>query len=87
MAASTRGDRLASCNRLALHRCKVYPLALQISLARDGAEPAGCFPRRVAVSTRLNQGLMWAAIVAAMAVTPVLTLAQREGGAAPAGAH
>jgi len=31
----------------------------------------------------LNQGLMWAAIVAAMAVTPVLTLAQREGGAAP----
>jgi hypothetical protein len=26
---------------------------------------------------------MWAAIVAAMAVTPVLTLAQREGGAAP----
>ena len=35
------------------------------------------------MSTRLNQGLMWAAIVAAMAVTPVLTLAQREGGAAP----
>jgi hypothetical protein len=31
----------------------------------------------------LNQGLMWAAIVAAMAVTPVLTLAQRQGGAAP----
>jgi hypothetical protein len=30
----------------------------------------------------LNQGLMWAAIVGAMAVTPVLTLAQREGGAA-----
>src|SRR4051812_10660366 len=27
---------------------------------------------------------MWAAIVAAMAITPVLTLAQREGGAAPA---
>src|SRR6478735_11113153 len=38
---------------------------------------------RLTVSTRLNQGLMWAAIVAAMAVTPVLTLAQREGGAAP----
>src|SRR5213079_606971 len=35
-------------------------------------------------STRLNQGLMWAAIVAALAVTPVLTLAQREGGGAPA---
>jgi len=34
------------------------------------------------VSTRINQGLMWAAIVASMAVTPALTLAQREGGAA-----
>ena len=36
------------------------------------------------MSTRLNQGLMWAAIAAAMVVTPVLTLAQREGGGAPA---
>jgi hypothetical protein len=34
------------------------------------------------VSTRLNQSLMWAAIVAAMAVAPALTFAQREGGAA-----
>jgi hypothetical protein len=38
------------------------------------------------VRTRFNQGLMWAAIVAAMAVTPVMTLAQRgqDAGAAPA---
>lgn len=36
------------------------------------------------MSTRINQGLMWAAIAAAMVVTPVLTLAQREGGGAPA---
>jgi hypothetical protein len=40
------------------------------------------------VSTRLNQSLMWAAIVAAMAVTPALTLAQRgQPGGAPAGAQ
>ena len=38
------------------------------------------------MSTRLNQSLMWAAIVAAMAVAPALTFAQREGGA-PAGAQ
>ncbi|HUR19423.1 MAG TPA: hypothetical protein VMZ90_01360 [Vicinamibacterales bacterium] len=38
------------------------------------------------MSTRLNQSLMWAAIVAAMAVTPALTLAQRDGGA-PAAAQ
>jgi hypothetical protein len=38
--------------------------------------------------TRLNQGLMWAAIVAAMTVTPALTLAQRgQGDGAPAGAQ
>jgi len=36
------------------------------------------------VSSHINKGLTWAAIVAAMAITPVLTLAQRGGGAAPA---
>jgi hypothetical protein len=36
------------------------------------------------VSTRLNKGLWWAAIVAALAVTPALTIAQRQGGGAPA---
>ncbi len=40
------------------------------------------------MSTRLNQSLMWAAIVAAMAVTPALTLAQRgQEGGAPAAAQ
>ena len=49
---------------------------------RRRARPGGLL-RRFTVSTRINQGLMWTAIVAAMAVTPALTLAQREGGAAP----
>src|SRR6187549_2869727 len=73
-----------SSNRLALRSCTVYPHALHISGLRPWRTPVGVDSSgRFTVSTRLNQGLMWAAIVAAMAVTPVLTLAQREGGAAP----
>jgi hypothetical protein len=38
------------------------------------------------VSTRINRPLLWAAIVAALAVTPAMTLAQRQGGGAPGAA-
>src|SRR5207342_3959961 len=72
------------CNRLALRSCTVYPHALHMWAGCATHAGRGGFLRRFTVSTRLNQGLMWAAIVGAMAVTPVLTLAQRDGGAAPA---
>src|SRR4051794_14373510 len=63
------------CNRLAPDRGRVYSHpSYVLSISRGACRRPVVFQGDYAVTTRLHRSLLWAAIVAALAVTPALTL-------------